>query len=161
MISSFAPMTILLLAATSAAFPSNFIQSSNSTRRSSTFSSQAQYIDVTGTHQYAPPSASDKRGPCPGLNSLANHNFIPHNGIVTYLNAITASNTGADCGFMPGCGLTSDTITFSIRHGCRRSHDRCLTCTMGRRFIVSRSFFLYRRPSSPQFTRRPFRRDPG
>ncbi|KAF7354112.1 Cloroperoxidase [Mycena venus] len=31
------------------------------------------------------------RGPCPGLNSLANHNFIPHNGIVTLLASIQAS----------------------------------------------------------------------
>ena len=31
-------------------------------------------------HAYVAPSSTDVRSPCPGLNSLANHNFLPHDG---------------------------------------------------------------------------------
>jgi len=42
-----------------------------------------QFVDVRpGTaNQYVPPTSTDKRGPCPGLNAAANHGFLPHNGI--------------------------------------------------------------------------------
>ncbi|KAJ7491729.1 hypothetical protein B0H11DRAFT_1859130 [Mycena galericulata] len=40
-------------------------------------------INVTGAHAFIPPSGDDQRGPCPGLNALANHGFIPHNGVMT------------------------------------------------------------------------------
>lgn len=29
---------------------------------------------------WSPPGPGDVRSPCPGLNSLANHGFLPHNG---------------------------------------------------------------------------------
>ncbi|KAL5345964.1 hypothetical protein ACLOAV_008994 [Pseudogymnoascus australis] len=40
-------------------------------------------IDVTGDHSFIPPdfSAGDQRGPCPGLNALANHGYIGRNGV--------------------------------------------------------------------------------
>ena len=41
-----------------------------------------QLIDVTGEHAWAPPGPGDLRGPCPGLNALANHGYFPRNGIV-------------------------------------------------------------------------------
>ncbi|KAF5364386.1 hypothetical protein D9757_011896 [Collybiopsis confluens] len=31
-------------------------------------------------HQWQAPGANDSRGPCPGLNTLANHAFLPRNG---------------------------------------------------------------------------------
>ncbi|ESK91443.1 hypothetical protein Moror_2667 [Moniliophthora roreri MCA 2997] len=31
-------------------------------------------------HKFQAPSAADARGPCPGLNTLANHGFLPRNG---------------------------------------------------------------------------------
>ena len=41
--------------------------------------------EVTGDHAFVPPdfSKGDQRGPCPGLNALANHNYIPHNGVAS------------------------------------------------------------------------------
>lgn len=39
---------------------------------------------------WSPPGAGDVRGPCPGLNSLANHGFIPHNGKNMTLDKIIA-----------------------------------------------------------------------
>lgn len=42
-------------------------------------------IVVTGEHSFVPPdfASGDQRGPCPGLNALANHGYIPHNGVVS------------------------------------------------------------------------------
>ena len=41
-----------------------------------------QLVDVTGEHAWAPPGPNDIRGPCPGLNALANHGYFPRSGIV-------------------------------------------------------------------------------
>ncbi|KJZ75261.1 hypothetical protein HIM_05455 [Hirsutella minnesotensis 3608] len=51
-------------------------------------------IDVTGRHKFVPPNfeAGDQRGPCPGLNALANHNYIPHDGVVNSFQIIFALN---------------------------------------------------------------------
>ncbi|CAE6341219.1 unnamed protein product [Rhizoctonia solani] len=46
-----------------------------------TFDPVKQKVDVTGEHAFQPPTAGDKRGPCPGLNALANHGYLPHNGV--------------------------------------------------------------------------------
>ena len=37
-----------------------------------------QLIDVTGTYAWKAPGPDDLRGPCPGLNALANHGYFPH-----------------------------------------------------------------------------------
>ncbi|KXT17383.1 hypothetical protein AC579_3877 [Pseudocercospora musae] len=55
------------------------------------------YIDVTREHQFVPPGIGpdglpDQRGPCPGLNSLANHHFISHTGIVSFGEVIAMTN---------------------------------------------------------------------
>ncbi|KAJ7456129.1 Chloroperoxidase [Mycena latifolia] len=51
--------------------------------------SKSQLIDVAGAHAFVPPGPNDLRGPCPGLNALANHNYLPHNGLVPVLQAIS------------------------------------------------------------------------
>jgi hypothetical protein len=40
---------------------------------------------VSGVHAFQPPNfeAGDQRGPCPGLNALANHGYIPRKGVVS------------------------------------------------------------------------------
>jgi hypothetical protein len=41
------------------------------------------FFSLTSAHSFTtwtPPGPGDVRSPCPGLNSLANHGFIPHNG---------------------------------------------------------------------------------
>ncbi|KAF2768754.1 Cloroperoxidase [Teratosphaeria nubilosa] len=57
------------------------------------FDASQQLVDVTGEHEFVPPGRSDQRGPCPGLNALANHNFLPHNGIATIDQFITQTTT--------------------------------------------------------------------
>lgn len=49
---------------------------------------------VSGSHAFSPPNFDDgdQRGPCPGLNALANHNYIPHTGITSLLGTIEAIN---------------------------------------------------------------------
>ncbi|KAL8707969.1 MAG: hypothetical protein Q9225_007677 [Loekoesia sp. 1 TL-2023] len=47
------------------------------------FDPAAQHVSTTGEHAWVAPNfaAGDKRGPCPGLNALANHGYLPHNGL--------------------------------------------------------------------------------
>jgi hypothetical protein len=58
------------------------------------FNAAEQLVDVSGEHAFVPPdfSAGDLRGPCPGLNALANHNYLPHNGFATISQFVQATN---------------------------------------------------------------------
>ncbi|KAM3088548.1 hypothetical protein ACMFMG_000184 [Clarireedia jacksonii] len=51
-------------------------------------------IDVTGKHAFVAPNFEngDQRGPCPGLNALANHNYISHDGVVSMVDLIANVN---------------------------------------------------------------------
>lgn len=63
-------------------------------------SSNPTPIDVSGDHAFVPPSEGDQRGPCPGLNALANHNYVSHDGAISVIEQITAAtevfNFGVD-----------------------------------------------------------------
>lgn len=48
-----------------------------------TFDAKAQYVSNKGQYKWVAPGPSDQRGPCPGLNAMANHGYIPHNGVAT------------------------------------------------------------------------------
>ena len=54
------------------------------------FDPEEQLVDVHGDHEYQDPGPNDIRGPCPGLNAAANHNYLPRSGIAT----LEAVNTG-------------------------------------------------------------------
>ncbi|KZV87263.1 Cloroperoxidase [Exidia glandulosa HHB12029] len=42
-------------------------------------------------HAYNPPQFDDVRSPCPALNALANHSYIPHNGKnITFIASVRA-----------------------------------------------------------------------
>jgi hypothetical protein len=58
------------------------------------FDAATQYVSNQGDHAFVPPNfaAGDQRGPCPGLNAMANHNYLPHNGIATIQQFITGTN---------------------------------------------------------------------
>ncbi|KAH9863940.1 hypothetical protein J1614_009873 [Plenodomus biglobosus] len=49
-------------------------------------------IKCTDEHAFVPPKANDQRGPCPGLNALANHNYISHDGITSFAEVVAAIN---------------------------------------------------------------------
>ncbi|KAH6899385.1 hypothetical protein BKA70DRAFT_1527097 [Coprinopsis sp. MPI-PUGE-AT-0042] len=42
------------------------------------------------SHPYKAPKKDDLRGPCPGLNTLANHGWLPRNGVATPFQIIDA-----------------------------------------------------------------------
>ncbi|KAJ8075152.1 hypothetical protein PM082_019480 [Marasmius tenuissimus] len=96
--------------------------SSNLTRRSQArFDPHTQRIDVTGRHKFVPPGHGDLRGPCPGLNALANHNYLPHNGIGTMDQFISANRDvygmGLDMAIflaILGSVISGDGTSFSI-----------------------------------------------
>ncbi|KAL1601572.1 hypothetical protein SLS60_006487 [Paraconiothyrium brasiliense] len=55
-------------------------------------SPEEQRIDVTGEHRFIPPDLpKDYRGPCPALNALSNHGYIPRNGIASIDQIVAAS----------------------------------------------------------------------
>lgn len=58
------------------------------------FNAAAQKVSTTGANVFVAPGSGDIRGPCPGLNALANHNYIPHNGVTTFTQAISATTSG-------------------------------------------------------------------
>ncbi|CAH0382918.1 unnamed protein product [Bemisia tabaci] len=62
-------------------------------------------IETTGKHAWVPPGPNDQRGPCPGLNALANHNYLPHDGVVTIGGAMTAVYVVYGMGFDIGLPL--------------------------------------------------------
>lgn len=47
-------------------------------------------VDVTGEHAFQAPSVTDQRGPCPGLNALANHGYINRDGIASLIDVVPA-----------------------------------------------------------------------
>ncbi|KAI5195675.1 Cloroperoxidase [Aureobasidium subglaciale] len=49
------------------------------------FNAAEQYVNISAGsgHEYVAPGPNDLRGPCPGLNAFANHNFLPHSGYAT------------------------------------------------------------------------------
>ncbi|KAK0833576.1 hypothetical protein LTR73_001338 [Friedmanniomyces endolithicus] len=55
------------------------------------FDAASQLINVTGAHAFVAPGSGDARGECPGLNALANHNYLPHNGIATINEFVSAT----------------------------------------------------------------------
>ena len=57
------------------------------------FDAASQLVDVSGKHAFTPPGNGDQRGPCPGLNALANHNYLPHNGVGTITDFIESTTS--------------------------------------------------------------------
>ncbi|KKY18083.1 putative Chloroperoxidase [Diplodia seriata] len=49
-------------------------------------------IDTTGDHAFQAPGDGDQRGPCPGLNVLANHGYISRDGITSFAEVVNAIN---------------------------------------------------------------------
>ncbi|EMD60093.1 hypothetical protein GGP41_009491 [Bipolaris sorokiniana] len=55
--------------------------------------------DGDTAHAYTPPGPNDIRGPCPGLNALANHNFISHDGITNFQELVDAQQNVFNVGY--------------------------------------------------------------
>jgi len=61
-------------------------------------------------YTFQAPGPSDSRGPCPGLNLLANHGYLPRNGYVTYSQVLDATARG----FNMGADLATVLAVFAI-----------------------------------------------
>ena len=59
---------------------------------------EARYSGNTGQYAYVAPRLDgplpDMRGPCPGLNTLANHGYLPHDGIPNAVQLIQGQMNG-------------------------------------------------------------------
>lgn len=80
----------------SKACPFSHFNAHERTKRQAGFDPVAQRVSTTGKYAWKAPNlaAGDKRGPCPGLNALANHGYLPHNGIAPATTIIQAVNQG-------------------------------------------------------------------
>ncbi|MCJ1454642.1 hypothetical protein MMC28_004995 [Mycoblastus sanguinarius] len=81
--------------------------------------------DGDDAHAFVPPGPNDIRGPCPGLNTAANHNFISHDGVTNLAELLDAQqniwNAGYDLAMalaVIGIGLTGDPVTTKMSIGC-------------------------------------------
>jgi hypothetical protein len=95
--------------------------------------------DGDTAHQFVAPGPNDIRGPCPGLNVAANHNFLAHDGITTFNELVDAQqnlyNVGYDLATLLALlGLTltdGDVVTEKLSIGCdattRTSYNAALT----------------------------------
>jgi hypothetical protein len=63
-------------------------------KRAPGFSASQQYVSNTGDHAFEAPGPNDLRGPCPGLNAMANHGYIPRNGVATITQFIQGTYDG-------------------------------------------------------------------
>src|SRR5450432_1164797 len=87
-------------------YPSLVIQPISMFHRDRTiFVSPAQYL----TH--ALKANHRQGGPCPGLNSAANHTFIPHDGIVTFNELVDAQQNIWNVEYFAAIVVTAYTIS--------------------------------------------------
>ncbi|KZS90603.1 Cloroperoxidase, partial [Sistotremastrum niveocremeum HHB9708] len=75
-------------------------------------------------HAFQPPPPGAMRGPCPGMNALANHGFISRDGITTFDELVQAQqnvwNTGYDLAVLLatlGVALDGDILTEKLSIG--------------------------------------------
>lgn len=78
-------------------------------------------------HYFEAPGPLDIRGPCPGLNTMANHHFLSHDGLTTYNELIDAQQNVFNIGYglanllaTAGVGLDGDLVTGKLSLGCSR-----------------------------------------
>lgn len=78
-------------------------------------------VQTDGKYKFKPPKKGDQRGPCPALNALANHGYLPRSGVGTVYDFVWAMKAGL--GVAPDLGsflalygvfVTGNGIKFSI-----------------------------------------------
>ena len=81
--------------------------------------------DGDTAHAFEAPGPGDIRGPCPGLNTAANHHFLSHDGITTFNELVDAQqnlyNVGYDLAVTLatlGVALDGDVVTGKLSLGC-------------------------------------------
>lgn len=61
------------------------VKKHRNTKRASLLANLTSPVETTGDHAFQAPDfdAGDQRGPCPGLNVLANHGYIARDGVTS------------------------------------------------------------------------------
>ena len=84
-------------------------------------------VPATGdtAHAFEAPGPNDIRGPCPGLNTAANHHFLSHDGITNFNELLDAQQNlyNVDYGLAVllatlGVSLDGDIVTGKVSIGC-------------------------------------------
>lgn len=67
-------------------------------RRQVAFDPQAQFVSTTGKHAWRAPrfDSGEQRGPCPGLNALSNHGYLPRSGVTPWTTIAKMTNEGEE-----------------------------------------------------------------
>lgn len=65
------------------------------------FDPKAQAVSVTGDHRFIAPTKNDFRGPCAGLNALANHGYISRNGYTSIAEVVSGGQAVYNMGSSP------------------------------------------------------------
>ncbi|KAL6720615.1 hypothetical protein ACLMJK_002540 [Lecanora helva] len=93
-------------------------------------------VPATGdtAHAFEAPGPNDIRGPCPGLNTAANHHFLSHDGITSFTELVDAQqnlyNVNYDLAVTLatlGVGLDGDAVTGKLSIGCDATSRTSLT----------------------------------
>ena len=157
-------LATLALAALSDAYPSiaehlarqEAAKSSTFTKikRAVGFDASAQYISNKGANAFVAPGPNDQRGPCPGLNAMANHNYLPHNGVATISQFVTQTNKvfgmGLDLGlFLSTYGAVVDGNGVSWSIGGPTASVGSISSLLGTPQGISGSHNKYEGDSSP------------
>jgi hypothetical protein len=94
--------------------------------------------DGDTAHYYTPPTDKDIRGPCPGLNAAANHNFLSHDGITNFNELVDAQqnvyNVGYDLAVLLavlGIQADGDVVTTKLSIGCDATSRTALLPALG------------------------------
>ncbi|KAF2821794.1 Cloroperoxidase [Ophiobolus disseminans] len=76
-------------------------------------------------HQFTPPGPNDIRGPCPGMNTAANHNFLSRDGITNLAELVSAQQNLYNIAYdlavfiaVRGIALDGDVVTTKLSIGC-------------------------------------------
>lgn len=95
--------------------------------------------DGDTAHYYTAPGPNDIRGPCPGLNAAANHNFLSHDGVTNFNELVDAQqnvyNVGYDLSVLLavlGIQADGDVVTTKLSIGCDATSRTALLPLLGR-----------------------------
>ncbi|CAA9964295.1 hypothetical protein CFE70_007046 [Pyrenophora teres f. teres 0-1] len=95
--------------------------------------------DGDTAHAYTPPGPNDIRGPCPGLNAAANHNFLSHDGITNFEELVDMQQNVYNVGYDLSVLLTvlgiqagGDVVTGKLSIGCDATSRTALLPLLGR-----------------------------
>ncbi|KAL8838635.1 MAG: hypothetical protein Q9170_002081 [Blastenia crenularia] len=82
--------------------------------------------DGDTAHAFEAPGPNDIRGPCPGLNTAANHHFLSHDGITTFAELVDAQQNLYNVATL-GVALDGDVVTGKLSLGCDATSRTSIT----------------------------------